>query len=232
MNRRKARLRRPILRRWTPAEELMLRITYPTTRTDEVAKALHCSVRRVYNKVCALGLKKDPEYFRTHGGRYPPGRRMSPETEFKKGHVPANKGLRRPPGWAPGRMRETQFKPGRPAHEARNYRPIGSTRITSDGVLERKVTDDPSIYPAKRWVSVARLVWEAAHGPVPPRMRVAFRPGCRTTVEDEITLDRLELVSMRQMMQRNTVHNLPKPLAQAVQLRGALVRQINRRSRA
>jgi hypothetical protein len=33
-------------------------------------------------------------------------------------------------------------------------------------------------------------------------------------------------------MARNTVHRLPKPLAQLVQLRGALTKQINKRSKA
>lgn len=128
-------------------------------------------------------------------------------------------------------MRETQFKPGRPANEAHNYRPIGSTRVLN-GVLERKVTDDPNLYPARRWVPVARLVWESERGPIPPGMAVAFRPGLQTIIESEITIDRLELATRADLMRRNTVHNLPKPLAQVVQLRGALIRQINRRSRA
>ena len=57
-------------------------------------------------------------------------------------------------------------------------------------------------------------------------------PGRKTTDPALITLDALELVTRAELMARNTVQNLPKPLAQLVQLRGALKRQITRRARA
>jgi hypothetical protein len=57
---------------------------------------------------------------------------------------------------------------------------------------------------------------------------VRFLPGQFTTDLDAITLDRLELLTMRENMARNTVHNLPPEVASLVQLRGALVRRINR----
>jgi len=46
----------------------------------------------------------------------------------------------------------------------------------------------------------------------------------------DIRLENLELITRRELMLRNSVHNLPKPLAQAVQLLGALNRQIRRRT--
>lgn len=131
---------------------------------------------------------------------------------------------------AGGRSAETRFKPGRPACEARNYQPIGSLRLNKDGYLERKVTDDPALAPVRRWVGVHRLVWEAAHGPIPPRHVVRFLPGQRTVVAEEITVERLELVSQAENMRRNTVHRYPPQIAQAVQLLGALNRIINNRS--
>lgn len=91
---------------------------------------------------------------------------------FLPGQTPWNAGMK---GWqAGGRSVETQFKPGRPAHEARNYCPIGSLRTSKDGYIERKVTDDPSVVPARRWVGVHRLIWEAAHGPIPGGHVVVF----------------------------------------------------------
>jgi hypothetical protein len=75
-------------------------------------------------------------------------------------------------------------------------------------------------------------VWIEAHGPVPAGHAVCFKPGRRSTVLEEITLDALDLVHRRDLMQRNSVHRLPKPLAQLVQLRGALNRKINARERA
>ncbi len=49
---------------------------------------------------------------------------------------------------------------------------------------------------------------------------------------EHITLDRLECITRRENMARNTVHNLPKELARLVQLQGAVKRQINKRSKA
>lgn len=93
---------------------------------------------------------------------------------FQKGQKPWNHGLK---GWdAGGRSSETQFKKGRPPEEARNYQPIGSVRVSKDGYLERKVTDDHPT-PARRWVGEHRLVWEAEHGPIPEGNVVVFLDG-------------------------------------------------------
>ena len=65
-------------------------------------------------------------------------------------------------------MRETQFKKGRPASEARNYVPIGTEKVDPKRkVLMRKVTDDPALFPVNRWRPVHVMVWEAENGPVP-----------------------------------------------------------------
>jgi len=75
-------------------------------------------------------------------------------------------------------MAATQFKKGdRLGAAQHNYVPIGSLRVSKDGYLERKVTDDPSFVPNRRWVSVHRLVWEAAHGPVPQATPSSSCPG-------------------------------------------------------
>lgn len=111
-----------------------------------------------------------------------------------------------------------------------NYVPIGTERI-KDGVLARKVTDDPSMYPARRWVPVHRMVWEAKHGPVPAGHVVRFLPGMKTLVASEITENKLELVTLAENMRRNTLHRYPKDVVQLIQLRGALNRKINRRSK-
>lgn len=219
-------------RLWTLAEEARLRREYPTTRTSLLAKRMRRSARAISQRARNLGLHKTPEHVARELRRLGKDlQRAGAPHRYQKGHVPANKGLRRP-GWNAGRMRQTWFRKGRPPQESPRYRPVGSLRINRDGVLERKVTDDRRLYPARRWVPVARLVWEAANGPIPPSMRVAFRHGCRTTVESEITPDRLELVTMRELMARNTIHNMPRELASTIQLLGALKRQINRRSRS
>jgi hypothetical protein len=216
-------------RRWSPEHEALLRHMYPDAPMPTMVDALDRTAAQIYRKAADLGLHRSEAYLAS-----PLACRLRREnhpgvaTQFKKGQVSHNKGLRRP-GWFRGRMKETQFKKGRLAHEARNYVPIGTTKLSKDGYLERKVTDDPTLFPARRWVGVHRLVWEAANGPVPPGHAVAFLPGRRTADESLITLDALELVSRAELMRRNTYHRYPKEIALAIQLRGALVRKINRK---
>ena len=108
-----------------------------------------------------------------------------------------------------------------------NYVPIGTLRVTQDGILERKVTDDPTIQTQRRWVPIHRLVWQTAHGPIPPGHIVVYRKGMKTMVEEEITIDRLECITMAENMRRNNVYRDPE-LGKLYQLKGAITRQVNR----
>lgn len=152
-------------------------------------------------------------------------------SRFPKGHVPVNKGLRRP-GWGPGRMKSTQFKAGeRSGMAAKNWRPVGTILMDADGYQRIKIRE---AHPGEAhgfgnvrvWPLLQRHVWAEAHGPIPAGYNVCFKDGDKTNC----ALTNLELVSRRDMMKRNTVHNLPKPLAETIQLLGALNRQIRKRT--
>lgn len=217
---------------WTDDQLETLRLNYENWPTYLVAFVCGHSVTSTYQKAKQLGLRKSVEFLSSsESGRLQKGDARGESGRYPKGHVPANKGLRRP-GWAPGRMAATQFKAGRPPSEARNYLPIGSERVNADGYLERKVSDDQTIVPARRWIGVHRLVWEAANGPIPAGHAVTFLPGKRSVVASEITVDVLELVTRAQLGARNIHHNrYPKDVCQLIQLKGALNRKINRRNR-
>lgn len=214
-------------RPWLPGEIDLLREMYPDTPSERIAQLMGRPVRSVYSKAYSLGLNKSPEYYERHpAGRLKIGERGQ-QTRFAKGQTPWNKGKK---GWqAGGRSAETQFKPGRAPELARNYVPIGTLRVNKDGVLERKTTDDQSIYPAKRWAPVKNLVWESAYGPIPDGHVVRFKDGMSTGIESEITVERLECISRRENMRRNSGHDAHPELRQIVQLRGALTRKIRHR---
>lgn len=212
--------------RWTAEQDARLRADYPHMRTQDLADAMGLRLKPVYERAKNLGIRKTAAYLSSpQAARLRAGNSKGHQARFKPGNVPHNKGVRQP-GWAPGRMAETQFKPGR---AQRNYKPIGSERITRDGFLERKVNAD--LPTQRRWVAVQRLVWIAAHGPVPAGHVIAFKPGTKTTVAAEITLDKLECISRVENMRRNTFYRYPQPIPQLIQLRGALSRVINNRSR-
>lgn len=200
-------------KRWSDEECELLRREYPNVRTLVIAEQLGRQLYTVYQQAAKLGLKKSDEYLAGPDAcRLRRGDNVGAEHRFPKGHAPANKGLRRP-GWAPGRMSETQFRKGeRRGAAVKLYKPIGTERISKDGYLERKINDDLPFQ--RRWRFVHLIVWEAVNGSVPPGNAVCFRPGRRTANAAEITVDALELISRRELMLRNTVHNLSKPIAQ------------------
>lgn len=200
-------------RPWTESEDASLRAMYPEYSADEIAPALGRTTGAVHQRAKTLGLRKPVGWIAArasersrqpgHGGR----RHL-----FRPGHQTWNKGKPFNPG---GRSAETRFKPGRKPEESSNYRPIGSVRV-SKGYLERKVTDDTSVYPAHRWQFVHRLVWEQAHGPIPAGYVVAFKPGCHTVEEAEITPDKLELISRKDLATRNSIHRYPPELTRVI----------------
>jgi len=216
---------------WLEWEKEFLRLNYADNRTDVLAEVLGRPVHKVHAAAQRMGLKKSDAWLSGEdAGRLRHGGEVGAMTRFQKGHTTWSKGTKGLAGQHPN-SRANQFKPGRLAQEAHNYLPIGSHRIRADGYLERKVTDDPSLYPARRWVSVHRLVWEEAHGPIPEGHVVCFRPGRRTTELERITLDALELITNAELGRRNSIHRLPPELADLARLRGRLTRAINERDK-
>lgn len=208
-------------RRWTDIDLLALNRRYPHEPTAALARELDRPLGSVRAMAGILGLHKTPEYLASPAAcRLRRGDNVGAAYRFPKGHVPANKGLRRP-GWAPGRMRETQFRKGEMPH---TWVHIGTEVVDGDGYRKRKVSDDRSLPSRDNWRFVHVLVWQEAHGAVPRGHAVVFRNGDRS----DVRLNNLELVSRRELMRRNSVHRLPKALAEAIQLRGALVRRIRR----
>jgi hypothetical protein len=217
--------------RWTAAQVAAVVRDYPHVSTKKLAESLGVEIYVVYKKAQDLKLKKTEVYYLASPDscRLRRGDNIGAAYRFKPGLTPFNKGLRRP-GWGPGRMKETQFQKGQRSGVAvRLYKPIGTERLSKDGYLERKVND--GLPPQRRWRAVHLIVWEAAHGPLPPGHAVCFKQGRKSAIAAEITIDALYLSTRRDLMRRNTVHNLPKELARVVQLRGAVNRQINKRAR-
>lgn len=210
---------------WDVDSDALLRELYPDFPSKLLADHFGCTLTALYQRAYKLGLKKSEAYLASpYAQRLRRGDEVGKAYRFPKGHVPVNKGLRRP-GWAPGRMAETQFKKGQMCGAAQhNYVPIGTERLSKDGYRERKVTDDHPV-PARRWVGVHILIWQEARGPVPKGMCLAFRDHDKT----HIALDNLELITRAERMRRNTIHRYPLEVKQAIRLVGKLKRKIEER---
>jgi hypothetical protein len=196
-------MKRAPQRPWTADEDAMLRHLYPTTSAGVIGRQLGRTRPAVKNRVHALGLAKSEN----------PGR-------FRKGQVSWNKGTHFVSG---GRSIATRFKKGQKPH---TWQPIGHTRIRSDGYMERKTADTGCT--RRDYQLIHHLVWRMHDRSIPRGEVLVFIDGCRTNAD----INNLELVTRIELMRRNTIHNYPKEIAQLVQLRSAVSRQINRRERA
>lgn len=212
---------------WTEERLELLHRCYADYSTDDLAFLLGLRTEQVWAKANSLGLHKSEKYLSTAAGcalvRPGAGGRAH---QFKKGIVPWNKGTKGVAGVQQA-CRATQFKPGQAPP---NTLPIGSTKLDKSLVLLQKVSNAPG-NGSKRWRAVHELVWVAVNGPVPAKHIVVFKPGMKTNVLGEITIDRVECISLAENMKRNTIHNLPPELKQIVQLRGVLTRAINKRGK-
>jgi len=208
---------------WTRTEDAVIRRRYPHEKTERLLDVLPWRpLSSIHKRAATLGVQKTAAFMASADAcRLRRGDNVGAAFRYGKGHVPANKGTRRP-GYAPGRMKETQFKKG----VATNWYPVGSTRLSFDGYVYRKLSDHRNVCWLANWRMEHVLVWEAAHGPYDSTTHsLWFKDGNRLNT----TLGNLELITKREAMARNTVHNLPKPLAQTIQLLGALKRKINRK---
>lgn len=210
---------------WSNDQVETLRRLYPNYRTEDLAFMIGQTLHTVYRKANSLGLKKTAEFIAAQSARQlnrpdHPAR----ASRFQKGLVPWNKGVKGVAGVQEA-CRATHFKPSQMPH---NTLPIGSTKFDKSGTLMQKVSDAPG-NNSKRWRGVHELVWIRENGPLPDKHIVVFKPGMKTNVLEQITIDRVECISLAENMKRNTRHNLPPELNEVVQLRAVLTRHINRR---
>lgn len=228
---KRARSKEKLPRRfWSHEERARLAKLYPDRPTIKVAKVLNRSLAATYRMAEKLGVEKSEQYLHSEEScRLQKGSKSGATFRFLKGHIPANKGLRRP-GWSAGRMKETQFKKGcRSGMAARNWRPVGTILADSDGYLRIKVREARHGKEATGfgnvgvWPLYNRYLWEKHHGPIPPTHIVIFKDGDRSNC----VIENLELLSKADNARRNVMWaKYPRELADTIQLAGVLKRKL------
>jgi len=209
---------------------LLMLANYANSKSEDLALVLGVSTCTIAKWAKQLGLQKSPEYIAQQHQKLAEG---GAKHRFQAGLIPWNTGLHTVAG---GRSAETRFVKGQRPY---NDMPVGSYRVNkyyggknkAIGALEYKFSDEPGAY-TKRWIPVHRKLWIEANGPVPEGYVVAFKDGQHTTVLEEITLDRLELVSRGDMVRRHGIAAIPKELADLHRTRGVLTRAINKAKKA
>ncbi|RTB85627.1 HNH endonuclease signature motif containing protein, partial [Pseudomonas aeruginosa] len=103
----------------------------------------------------------------------------------------------------------TRFKKGQKPH---TWLPVGSTRISADGYLQRKISDTG--YPPRDWKGIHILLWEEHFGPIPTGHCVCFKDNNKQNV----VIDNLELITRAERMRRNSIHRYPPELKSAIRV--------------
>ena len=181
---------------------------HPTMRTSEMAKVLGISEKKIHQLANTRGIKKSKEYLREVHGKVVAIAGI--ENRFYKGHEPWNKGIK-------GRNNapeHTLFKPG---HLPANHKPIGWTRVDSEGYHWMKIAEG-----LKGWVMIHRLAWEMENGPIPEGKFLRFIDGNK----DNWQVENLALVDRESNMRLNTIHRYPEEVKVAMKILSKLKRKI------
>lgn len=199
-----------------------IREHYATMSTREISEARGMSKTTITGIAQRLGLRKTREWIAerarlrssdpNHGGR---------ATRFKVGGVSPNKGRKIEEWMSPEGIANSakgRFKKGRPSQ---NIRPVGSERVNVDGYIEVKIAEP------NKWRLKQRVVWEAAHGPVPAGSMVSFIDGNKQNCE----LSNLRLMTRADNLRRVSLNNYPDEVREVIHMRAVLKRHINTQKR-
>jgi hypothetical protein len=192
------------MRFFTKKEDAFLKRNYKKVPAKRMAKMLGRSESTARQRMKLLGLVVPTEIIE----------KFKRDSQIKPGNVPQNKGKRMPKE-VYEKVKGTMFKKG---DTPINHKEVGSKRVSKDGYLEIK-TREPN-----KWEHYHRLMWEETFGKIPKGMIVRF------VTPDKLNVHpfNLELIDRRQHMLKNSYHRFGTEIAKAIQLRGALTRQINK----
>ena len=192
---------------YTKREDKFLRDNCLIIPTKRMSKMLGRSESSARQRIKLLGIVIPPEIIQ----------KFKDDSRIKKGNVPQNKGRKQTEYMSKEGIASssaTRFKKG---SIPPNVKFNGHERIDDEGYTLIRIK--PGKYVLKH-----RLLWEQHNGKIPNGMLIIFKDGNNKNIK----LSNLEMITRKDNMLRNTYHNLPKPLALIVQLRGALNRQINK----
>ena len=204
---------------WTKEEVKKVGELYPDMDCGEIAKIMGCRLDQIYYIAYknrfekslafrqAMAAKKN---FILKGKKY----------NFAKGHVPINKGKKMEdyvPPESLAKIRSTQFKKGMKGH---NELHDGAITIRNDNA--NRPYKFIRIAKAK-WKMLHVHLWEQEYGPIPPGHVIIFKNYDTLNCE----LSNLEMITKSENMLRNSIHNYPEDIKEAIYTLRKLKKKIN-----
>ena len=198
----------------TPQEAIdeIIRHRYPYEKTQKIADDLNIKYSTVVNKAYRLGLKKTKHFMKSESSGRSNLIEGGTKFRFKKGHTPHNKGKKMSDNIYQ-KVKGTMFKKG---HRPHNWKPDGTVLLRSDGYLYYKISDG-------NWILYHQKIWMDVNGEIPKGSIVVFRDKNRMNCE----LNNLELITLTENIDRNTIRRYPEDVQQIIKLNAKLKRKIN-----
>lgn len=191
---------------WTKEEIAYLKRCYPYMLTEHMVEEMGRPERKIYSMAFRLGIKKSEAYMNSE---LPLTNHKVSEAGkakwFQKGHVPFNKG-KKMPDEVKAKVKHNWFGKGHQPHNTKHDGYI-SVRVDKTGI--------PYAYirVAKgKFRLLHRVIWEQAHGKIPPGQIITFINGDQT----DFNIENLELITKKQNMLRNSIQRFPDDLKQAI----------------
>jgi len=205
---------------WNPVEIEYFKQKYENTTNEDLAQILGRPISRLYYMASRLNLHKSKAIVAEMARE----KAMNPDFPFrqhifKKGQVAYNKGLKQADymsAEAIERTKKTRFKKG---HKPANMTKIGTKIKDADGYEIIKVAN-PST-----WEYTHRYLWKQHNGDIPKDHIVRFKDGDKT----HITIDNLELISLKENMMKNSIQRYPEELRNTILYLGSLNRRLNKK---
>ena len=194
-------------------QDKLLEILYPYIPAKALADYLGWTPSQIYNRTSRIGVKKDPKVKQQMAKRL--FLKAGNQTRFEKGRKPWNEG-KKCPNLLLTNAAKTMFKPGRKPHNTKEDNAMSIRKDTSGRMYYYSKIKDGL------WVLTHRLIWEQAHGPIPPKHIVRFIDGNTMNLE----LCNLECIPMAENANRNTLHRFPDDLKKVIRLKAKLNKHI------
>lgn len=197
------------MRFFSKKEDTFLKRNYKKIPAKRMSVILGRTESTARQRMKLLGIVVPPEIVQ----------KFKDESRFKKGHISFNKGKKQTEFMSSESIERCKIGMFKKGHTSANKKPLGYMRITKDGYMEIK-TQEPNVFEAYH-----RLMWEETFGSIPDGKIVRFVTKDKTNVHPF----NLELIDRKINMEKNSIHAMPEDLRKAVQMMGALNRQINKR---